>query len=321
LRTGERVEILMSGQTEPCFDWLNPDLGYTKSPTAREKIRRWFRRHPREIKVELGHKQLRRVTDRLSLDVRNWRPLAKRWGCNSKRDLFLLVGECQVAIEDLVPDLLDVYGKSQLPSIGHSKGQESIVGVGSLGTRIASCCQPQPDDDIVGYIDPADHLAEVHRSKCRTFLAKIVQDRTRFIAVRWGKVSETHLACMEIVAHDRPFFLRDVWNILYNQGINVAQVDVKVNRAKDAKIKVCIDIESWMQFHSVLTQIEDLPGTIQVKRLKEPPDTLTAKETTVDKNGYAAPKAFWPSFLVKKILLPRSEAKQDKPVYGAKYGR
>jgi hypothetical protein len=41
---------------------------------------------------------------------------------------------------------------------------------------------------------------------------------------------------------------------------------VQVNRARDATITVCIDIEDWFQFHRVLARIEDLPGTIRVRR-------------------------------------------------------
>jgi (p)ppGpp synthase/HD superfamily hydrolase len=71
---------------------------------------------------------------------------------------------------------------------------------------------------------------------------------------------------MEIVSYDRPFFLRDVWNILSDHGLNVADVDIQVKRAQTARITVCVDVESWMQFSGVLAQIADLPGAIRVQR-------------------------------------------------------
>jgi len=86
----------------------------------------------------------------------------------------------------------------------------------------------------------------------------------------WGRSCETYLACMEILAHDRPFFLRDVWEIISDQGLNVSNVDVKVSRARDARISVCIDVENWLQFNTVLSRIEDLPGTIWVRRTTNP---------------------------------------------------
>jgi (p)ppGpp synthase/HD superfamily hydrolase len=77
---------------------------------------------------------------------------------------------------------------------------------------------------------------------------------------------------MAIVAHDRPFFLRDVWNIISDQDLNVADVEVKVNRAENARITICVDIENWLQFHEVLTRIGDLPGAISVCRQLQPLD-------------------------------------------------
>lgn len=268
LRTGEHVQILTGQETKPSFDWLNPALGYTQSPTAKEKIRRWFRRHPQGVQITLGRQQLRRVTDRLSIDVDDWTALARRWTCKTERELFLLIGGCQTAIEELLPDLLDIYGKKQLPPIDNNQVEESIIGTGSLAKQAATCCQPQPGDDIVGYIQVAQHTVLVHRSNCPDFLLQLERDRSRLINVHWGKSSATHLARIEIRAHDRPFFLRDVLNILYDQEINVADVDVQVHRAQDAVISISIDVTSWIQFHCVLVRIEDLPGAIQVRRVE-----------------------------------------------------
>ena len=112
----------------------------------------------------------------------------------------------------------------------------------------------------------------MHRSDCLTLHDKLERDPARQIVVKWGRTCETYLACMQIIAHDRPFLLRDVWNIISEEGINVSAVDIQVKRARDATITACIDIENWFQFHRVLVRIEDLPGTIRVRR--QPPMTM-----------------------------------------------
>ncbi len=268
LRTGEHIKILTGQEAKPNFDWLTPALGYTKSPTAKEKIRRWFRRHPQGVQITLGRQQLRRVIERLSIDISDWSALARRWTCKTERELFLLVGGCQTTIEELLPDLLDIYGKKQLPPIDGSREKESILGTGSLARQLAACCRPQPDDDIVGYIQAAQHTVLVHRSDCPELLIQLDRDRSRLINVHWGPGSATRLAGIEIHAHDRPFFLRDVLNILYDQEINIADVDVQIHRAQDAIISISIDVTDWVQFHCILVRIEDLPGTIRVRRIE-----------------------------------------------------
>jgi GTP pyrophosphokinase len=267
LRMGERVEILTVEHVGPCFEWLDPDLGYTRSRLAKGKIRRWFRRRPEGERVILGRQQLRKLADRLSLDVENFAGLAKRMGYPGEHELALDIGGCDLPMERVLPELLSVYGASHLPqSCANETSSISIVGAGSLDTRFASCCRPQSGDAIVGYILAPGHTVEVHRSDCSELLVKLVEDRTRLIEVRWGRVCETFLACIEIYAHDRPFFLRDVWNIISEEEINVADVEVTVNRAQDATIRICIDVEDWIQFHRVLTRVEDLSGAISVKR-------------------------------------------------------
>ena len=267
LRTGERVEILTAKGAGPSFDWLNPSLNYTQSPLARSKIRRWFRRRPEAEQIALGREQLYRVADRLALEVGDWSAVAKRFTYQDGESLFRDIGACDLPLERVVPLLLDVYGAEQLPSICENNSSGiPVAGVGSLGKTFALCCQPQPGEDIVGYIVPPDDVVEVHRSDCPRFLQELAQDRNRFVEVKWGRSCETYLACLDILSRDRPFFLRDVWNIISDRGLNIADVDIVVERAQTAQITVCVDIESWLQFSVLLAQIEDLPGTIRVRR-------------------------------------------------------
>jgi guanosine-3',5'-bis(diphosphate) 3'-pyrophosphohydrolase len=271
LRTGERVEILTVEGVGPRFEWLDPDLRYTHSPLARSKIRRWFRRRSAEERLGLGRRELRRVVDRLALDVANFLALAKRFNYETEEELFLAVGGCDLAIERILPELLDAYGQPQLPPVcNNGTADVPVIGVGSLDKYVASCCRPQVGDDIAGYIPVHRDAVEVHRSDCPVFLRKIVEDKNRFVEVKWGHVCETYLACLAIYAHDRPFLLRDIWNIISDEGINIADVAVKVNRAVDASITICMDIEDWLQFNSVLARIEDVPGTISVSRKPTP---------------------------------------------------
>jgi GTP pyrophosphokinase len=281
LRTGEQVEILTVDHVGPCFAWLNPDLRYTQSPLAKSKIRRWFRRRSDEQKVALGRRELQRIVDRLSMDVKSFSGLAKRIGYADERELFRDVGGCDLGIERALDELLETYGEPHPPTAGQNSESSNIpvVGVGSMEKSFALCCRPKSGEDIVGYILLPEHIVEVHRSDCSVFLDKLVEDRTRFVEVKWGQVSETYQACMEIYALDRPFLLRDVWNIISDEGINVADVDVQVNRATDATIVICIDIENWVQFNRVLTRIEDLPGTIRVRRVTPGYRTAVDQET------------------------------------------
>lgn len=45
LQSGQTVEIVAAKETGhegPSRDWLNPQLGYVRSPRTRNKVRQWF---------------------------------------------------------------------------------------------------------------------------------------------------------------------------------------------------------------------------------------------------------------------------------------
>ena len=267
LRIGDRVEILTLPGKGPCYDWLNPDLGYTQSALAKAKIRRWFRRREAEDRHALGVQQVTRLLERLAIQLDNLAPLAKRLGYASPDDLYLSIGGCDLPIERLLDELLldkEILPKPDTCEV-HAEGQ-SVIGLGSLQMQLAGCCRPEPGDDIVGYILGTQRDVEIHHSHCPALLDRIEQDRARMMSVKWGPACETYQATLVIHSLDRPFLLRDVWNIISEEAINVSDVKVDVNRARDARIAITVDVTDWRQFHRILVRIEDIPGTISVRR-------------------------------------------------------
>jgi GTP pyrophosphokinase len=288
LRIGDRVKILTREEQGPCYHWLNPDLGYTESTLAKAKIRRWFRRRSLDQRYQLGKQQVTRLLRRLAVDLEDLTPLAKRLGLASPGDLYDSVGGCDLALERVLDELLLTEGL--LPRPGGCEAQPeglSVIGLGSLQEQFATCCQPHPGDDIVGYILQTQHDVDIHRSDCPTLLAKLDQDRTRRVTVKWGPACETYQATLVIHSLDRPFLLRDVWNIISDEDINVSDVQVEVRRAQDATISIRIDVTDWRQFHRILVRIEDLPGTISVRRQipsstdQDTPAAVRQSETTL----------------------------------------
>ena len=64
LQNGQRVEILTSKLGSPSRDWLNPTLGFLQSPSARAKVRHWFRYQHFDENVAQGRVKLDRELHR-----------------------------------------------------------------------------------------------------------------------------------------------------------------------------------------------------------------------------------------------------------------
>ena len=43
LASGQQIEILTTREGHPSRDWLNPNLGYLRTASARAKVRRWLK--------------------------------------------------------------------------------------------------------------------------------------------------------------------------------------------------------------------------------------------------------------------------------------
>ena len=70
LSNGDTVEVLTTKVARgPSLDWLNPNLGYVRSASGREKVRQWFRKQTRGINIQRGREFLRKELNRLSMAV------------------------------------------------------------------------------------------------------------------------------------------------------------------------------------------------------------------------------------------------------------
>ena len=68
LQNGDTVEIMTSKvERGPSPDWLNANLGYVKSASARQKVRQWFNHQARGSNIERGRDKLRKELRRLNL--------------------------------------------------------------------------------------------------------------------------------------------------------------------------------------------------------------------------------------------------------------
>jgi len=68
LQNGDQVEIITAKTGGPSRDWLNPNLGYTASSHAREKIRQWFKRQARASNIAHGKELLDKELKTMGLE-------------------------------------------------------------------------------------------------------------------------------------------------------------------------------------------------------------------------------------------------------------
>lgn len=273
LKTGDQVEILTAKHGGPSRDWLNPNLGLTKTQRARAKIRAWFKWQDREQNLNHGKSILDRELRRLGLDI-DPQKLAEAFNMKNPEELYVSIGCGDISLGKIVNKLVD-FGKEKItdPLLAPTVPQETkttstatvtVLGLKGILTSFARCCKPIPGDDIIGYITRGRGVT-IHRKDCPNVLR--LNERERLIRVSWGAAPKTYPIPVEIKAYDRQGLMGDISQILAEENINILDVNLKVSH-HIATIHLTLEIGDIAQLSRVLTRIENLPNVTEAHRVK-----------------------------------------------------
>jgi guanosine-3',5'-bis(diphosphate) 3'-pyrophosphohydrolase len=269
LKTGDQVEILTAKRGGPSRDWLNPNLGLVKTQRARAKIKVWFKKQDHEQNLSSGRNILERELGRLGIGEKtNFEKLARGLDFRSPDDLYVALGTGDLSVSKIVKKLsedeenADILTASAPVSETISADAVDVVGLKGLLTNLAKCCNPTPGDEIVGYITRG-RGATVHRQDCPNILR--MRERERLVAVSWGLHERTYSVPVRIHAYDRQGLMGDISSLLNNEGINIADVNVKTSQNL-ADIKLVIEVRDIEQLSRILTRIENLPNVMEAQR-------------------------------------------------------
>jgi GTP pyrophosphokinase len=195
LMSGQQVEILTARDGHPSRDWLNPNLGYLKTSSARAKVRRWLKQQDHEAHVALGRMVLEREHRRLGLSEINITELAKRFKMRRTEDLLAALGSGDISAvrlghalgTELAPQALST--PAPLPATASRGGSLLVHGTGNVLTRVAGCCRPVPGEPIVGYVTAQGGGVSIHRRDCPNLKRLAAQRPQKLMEVAWDEAS------------------------------------------------------------------------------------------------------------------------------------
>jgi GTP diphosphokinase / guanosine-3',5'-bis(diphosphate) 3'-diphosphatase len=271
LKTGDQVEILTAKRGGPSRDWLNSNLGLVKTQRAKSKIRAWFKKEDYQQNLSQGRLLLERELQRLGLPDVNFEKMARDLGFKSPDELFVDLGTGDFSVSKVVNEISEREENAHLLSAGTPTTEAappdsiSVVGLKGLLTSMGRCCNPTPGDQIVGYITRG-RGATIHRQDCPNILRLGSNDRERLVRVDWGTQAHTYPVPIRIKAYDRQGLMSDVSNLLDNEGINIADVKVNVNRSL-AELRLIIEVQDISQLSKVLTKLENVPNVLEAHRI------------------------------------------------------
>ncbi|MGY4517067.1 RelA/SpoT family protein [Lysobacter sp. HA18] len=279
LRSGDHVEILTGKVSEPRRDWLVASNGFLASARSREKVRTWFNRLDRARNEQAGREMLEKELRRLSLLNADLAPARDRFHAATDDDLHVLVAlgdvgphqvgrallEHERASRDVAPAPV-APSASERPKARSRGGEFTVEGVGNLLVQIARCCQPLPGEPIAGYLTKARGVS-VHRPDCAAFQRLAASQPQRVLPVEWRRAGNAYDVDVELVAIDRKWLLKEVTNIVAQNGVGVGSLNTEHARGgSQVTLRLRLRVADYGQLSTVLGKLAAIPGVEQARR-------------------------------------------------------
>lgn len=165
----------------PSKEWLK----LAKSTQTKNKIRAFFTKNEKEIYIERGKELLDKDLKRKKIPFadfyqqENINTILKELKLENDEELYLHVGNGKyqpLSIINIIykKDDEDVIIPNKI-NIKNSDTDIIVDGIDKVKVNIASCCNPLPGDEIVGYITKGNGIT-IHRSCCSNL--EILENRT-----------------------------------------------------------------------------------------------------------------------------------------------
>ena len=273
LQNGDVVEIVTSRSSRgPSRDWLNPNLGFVKTGSARSRIRQWFKRQEHDENVLRGREMLERELRRLGVGLGDFLADMLKWFKQDNADeFFAAVGFGGISLNQVARRVAAQLHKAEpeepppLPaSLPPTYGTSiKVLGTSDVLTQLARCCNPVPGDLIIGYVTRARGVT-VHRKDCQNVVNS--SETERIVDVEWGQRGQLFPVALRIEASDRVGLLRDLSTIIADEKVNMA--GVRTNEHGDHTVTVSITVETTgvEQLSRLFGKLEGVHGVFSVAR-------------------------------------------------------
>ncbi len=296
LENGDIVEIITQKNSRPSLDWLN----FVATPSARNRIRQWYKRSHRDENIARGRDMLEKELGRSGFEAllksEPTQMAAERCNYQTVDDLLAGLGYGEITLNLFVNRLREaIKAKQPLETLSpESSLQDSdqflaeavtsphrhrpvapskdpILGIEGLVHHIAGCCSPLPGEPIMGSVSLGSRGIAIHRQGCPN-LADIPGDR--IIPVSWNcgdhngsRQTYPVEVCIEVI--DRVGVLKDILSHLSDLQINVHKAQVKTFPGQTAAIDLGLDVKDHAHLDQTFVQIRKMTDVLKIRRVSQ----------------------------------------------------
>lgn len=202
LKSGDQVEILTSSKQTPKYEWLN----YVTTAKAKTRIKAAFKKE-RKAMITTGEKMLEEALNKkkLTINAKILKKLKDYYNLPNKDELYVKISRNLIRLDNLQKVLSDKssnkwvrywrlsFGKGpgglrsgRKMANTSSKPSEMVVSDTMDDDQyiIATCCNPIPGDDVVGYYNDDGKLI-LHSRNCPVAIRLMSSHGNRIVSASW----------------------------------------------------------------------------------------------------------------------------------------
>jgi GTP pyrophosphokinase len=200
--------------------------------------------------------------------------------------LYAAIGEGHVSAQSIVQKLVAQLGGSEgamediaeavvvseeYPTVTSRRGGGDVgvlvKGVDDVWVKLARCCTPVPNDDIIGFVTRGGAVS-VHRMSC-TNVASLHEQPERLVDVEWApSVGATFVVSIEVEALDRHGLLSDITRVLSEERVSILSANVSTNRDRVATSRFTFEMAEAKHLDHLLRTIRTVGGVYNVYRVQ-----------------------------------------------------
>ena len=259
----------------PSREWID----IAKTNHAKNKIRTFFNKIEKEEYLKSGeellNKELRKkkiaINDFLSNE--NINKILKEYKYNNMDELYISIGNNSVPVHAVINLILEenkdtkeeiILRKTKNKDIPKPELKNDILveGIDDIKVNLASCCNPVPQDRIVGYITKGYGIT-VHRVMC----PNVKELDSRLVDVKWNpKQSKKYPTNIIIHALKKEDILLNIIAKTTKSDVTIRSINTYTNK-EDNVFEITVVVDAKENLVKFMTDLRQMKNIIDVERL------------------------------------------------------
>ncbi len=252
----------------PSQEWLK----IARCAQTKNKIRAFFTKSEKEINLERGKEALEKELRKRKIAFNDFDTdenkdiLFKELKVDSLEEIELNIGNGKFQASTV----LNLLERKEEPStdkikkitIKEEDADILVAGIDKVKVNLAACCNPIPQDEIIGYITKGNGIT-VHRSNCHNLA--LLENRT--VAVKWN--SEVHKRYVTTIIIETDTSKNNLLEIMQHTSMQDAPSDrvVTINKSGNAIYELDLYVRSVDHLNKVIQDLKKLRYITKVERI------------------------------------------------------